>query len=159
MSCVLLVYVSLRRQLNMLLCVTRLHHLVCVPKTTLWCTICSWHADSPPPFAFVTADQQIKPFGKTLGPRHAHTHSTLRVDDIPGSRPKQHCFATSPRLTNPLEPHYTLPHHNHPQPAAPVLKFIKNPLDNSDIPGAQVTERTVELQNVKAVVAVPRQSS
>ncbi|KAL0044154.1 hypothetical protein WJX82_001346 [Trebouxia sp. C0006] len=102
----------------------------------------SWHVERPPPFAFVTPDQQIKPFGRSLGPKHAHLHpSNLRVDDIPGSRPTQHCFTTPPRLTNPLEPHYPLPHHNHPQPAAPVLKFIKDPLDNSDIPGAQASPR------------------
>ncbi|KAA6428858.1 MAG: hypothetical protein FRX49_00968 [Trebouxia sp. A1-2] len=102
----------------------------------------SWHVESPPPFAFVTPDQQIKPFGRTLGPKHAHLHpSNLRVDDIPGSRPKHHCFTTPPRLTNPLEPDYPLPHHNHPQPAAHVPKFIKDSLDNSDIPGTQASPR------------------
>ncbi|DBB07260.1 TPA: hypothetical protein ACH3X1_011821 [Trebouxia sp. C0004] len=102
----------------------------------------SWQVDSPAPYAFVTPDQQLKPFGRSLGPKHANLHpSNLRVDDIPGSRPKQHCFTTPPRLTNPLEPHYPLPHHNHPQPAAPVPKFIKDPLDNSDIPGAQASSR------------------
>ena len=108
--------------------------------TLSWLSIlCSWHVERPPPFAFVTADQQVQPFGKTLAPKQAHPHPfNLRVDDIPGAKPKEHCFATSPRLTNPLEPCYQLPHADHAQPAPPVPRFIRNAMDNSDIPGAQV---------------------
>lgn len=107
---------------------------------------CSWHLDSPPPFAFVTPDQQVQPFGKSLEPRHARARSlNLRVDDIPGATPKTHCFATSPRLTNPLEPNYHLPRSNHVQPAQPVQRFIKNAIDNSDIPGAQVDAQALFL--------------
>lgn len=95
--------------------------------------------DRPPPFAFVTPDQQVQPFGKSLAPKHAHPHSfNLRVDDIAGAKPKEHCFATSPRLTNPLEPRYLLPHSNYVQPGPPVQRFTRNAIDVSDIPGAQV---------------------
>lgn len=103
-------------------------------------SVCRWHVDRPPPFAFVTADQQVQPFGRSLAPKHAHSHPfNLRVDDIPGAKPKQHCFGTSPRLTNPLEPRYQLPHSDYVQPAPPVPRFIRNAHDNSDIPGAQVS--------------------
>ena len=99
----------------------------------------SWHVDRPPPFAFVTPDQQVQAFGKSLAPKHAHPHPfNLRVDDIPGAKPKEHCFATSPRLTNPLEPQYQLPNSGYVQPGPPVQRFIRNAIDNSDIPGAQV---------------------
>lgn len=95
--------------------------------------------ESPPPFAFVTPDQQVQPFGKSLGAKKGHARPfNLRVDDIPGAAPRTHCFATAPRLTDPLEPCYQLPHSQHIQPALPAQKFIRNAIDNSDIPGAQV---------------------
>ena len=101
---------------------------------------CSWHVEHPPPFAFVTPDQQVQSFGKSKL-RQAHAHPlNLRLDDITGTRPKQHCFPTSPRLTDPLQPRYIWPLHESklPQAAAVPSKFIKNSLDNSDIAGAQV---------------------
>ncbi|KAL3152600.1 hypothetical protein ABBQ32_001618 [Trebouxia sp. C0010 RCD-2024] len=102
----------------------------------------SLHVERPPPFAYVTPDQQVQPFGTFLAPKQAHPYPfNLRVDDIPGAKPREHCFATPPRLTNPLEPQYQLPHSEHLQPAPPVPRFIRNAMDNSDILGAQAAHR------------------
>lgn len=95
------------------------------------------HDREPIPFALVQPHQQVKPFGRPATARAARTEPlNLRVNDIAGTSTRQHCFATSPRLTNPVDPHYQWPRNQ--QPDAPALKFIRNTLDTSDIPGSQV---------------------
>lgn len=95
------------------------------------------HDKEPIPFALVQPNQQVKPFGRPATAKAPRAQPlSLKVDDIPGTRTKLHCFGTSPRLTNPVDPQYQWPRHQ--QPDAPVPKFIRNTLDTSDIPGSQV---------------------
>ena len=95
------------------------------------------HDKEPIPFALVQPHQQVKPFGRPATAKAPRAQPlNLKVDDIPGTRTKQHCFGTSPRLTNPVDPQYQWPRHQ--QPDAPAPKFIRNTLDTSDIPGSQV---------------------
>lgn len=96
------------------------------------------HDREPIPFALVQPHQQVKPFGRPATAKAARKEPlNLKIDDIAGTRTRLHCFATSPRLTNPVDPHYQLPRCQLPD--APAPRFIRNTLDISDIPGSQVS--------------------
>ena len=86
------------------------------------------HDKEPIPFALVQPHQQVKPFGRPATAKAPRAQPlNLKVDDIPGTRTKQHCFG------------------RHQQPDAPAPKFIRNTLDTSDIPGSQVAVLAVSV--------------
>eukprot|EP01036_Dinobryon_divergens_P012438 gene12438-16761_t len=70
-------------------------------------------------------------------PRNGPVDSSLRVDDIDGAKARiRDKFHFTKRYVDPLNPDYPLPSFTKPEPYVP--KFIKDPLDKSDIDGAQV---------------------
>lgn len=100
------------------------------------------HDQESAPFAFVQPGQQVKPFGRPSTAKAAHTEPlNLKVDDIAGTRARLHCFKTSPRLTDPLDPKYNLSTPSHKE-QAPVTRFIRDTLNTSDICGSQVHPMT-----------------
>jgi hypothetical protein len=70
--------------------------------------------------------------------------SNLRTDDIEGAQPQCSDFKTY-RVTNPIVPKYKLPYVPSIDPEPP-RKFIKDPLDISDIKTKSYTSRPVRSQ-------------